>query len=343
MIKRASEGVIKEAAEMIKAGEVVAFPTETVYGLGANVFDADAVGKIFALKGRPADNPLIVHIGELEDLGRVAEITAFQKAGSRPAEAGLVMTVKKLADKFWPGPLTLVLPKRKEIPDAVSAGLDTVAVRMPANLVARALIKESGMPIAAPSANKSGRPSPTDASHVAEDFGDELFIIDDGKSKIGLESTVLDVTVSPPVILRSGAVTIEMLAEILPEVIMGGAFRTAPKSPGQKYRHYAPEAPLFLIPDNEKMMDDINILINENLDKKVGVLASKENSDKYKKAFVVIVIGSKNRPDLCAKNLFSSLRKFDKLGVDMIISESFSDDGVGRALMERLKKAANGN
>lgn len=327
---------IAKVAEIIKAGGVVAFPTETVYGLGANTFDAQAVKKIFALKGRPSDNPLIIHIGNLEDLGRVAELEIA-------SSVHLLAMANTLLKRFWPGPLTLVLPKKKEVPYEVTAGLETVAVRMPSHPVASHLIHLAGVPIAAPSANKSGRPSPTSAVHVAEDFGDELFILDGGKTKIGLESTVLDLTASPPVILRAGAVTLEMILDILPDVILGKGDAEAPKSPGMKYRHYAPKAKLILIGgEGERVIADIQYFINSHSDLKIGVLASREYAVRYSGARIVI-LGSRHRLDLCARNLFSKLREFDKLGVDVILAESFSEEGIGAALMERLKKASGSN
>jgi len=361
-IFKANKKNIAEAAEIIKAGGVVAFPTETVYGLGANAFDGRAVKKIFALKGRPVDNPLIVHIADLEDLRRVADTHLNERQGKiatesieiasgtrndRGLRSHLAMTIQKLADKFWPGPLTLIVPKNKNIPNEVSAGLKTVAVRMPDHPVALKLIKEAGVPIAAPSANISGRPSPTNARHVADDFGEELLILDGGKARVGLESTVLDLTVSPPDILRWGAVTAEMIGEVLPNIKQKNKKtnkqknnQEIPKAPGMKYRHYAPEAPLTIIEgQGRQMIMDIQDFIDSHPGKKIGVLASREYAKNYKDADVV-VLGLRKRPDLCAKNLFSSLRKFDKLGVDVILAENFPEAGIGAALMERLRKAA---
>jgi L-threonylcarbamoyladenylate synthase len=341
----ANEKTIAEAARIIRGGGVAAFPTETVYGLGANAYDAQAVAKIFALKGRPSDNPLIVHIAETGDLGKISKKLENKKTRKQEEIASsrsLLAMANALAKKFWPGPLTLVLPRNKKIPYEVTAGLETVAVRCPAHSVARDLIRAAGVPIAAPSANLSGRPSPTSAKHVAEDFGEELFILDGGEAEVGLESTVLDLTVDPPVILRRGAVTLEMLKEIIPDVAYAEKFSGAVKSPGQKYAHYAPRAPLFLARGSgEDMVQSIQRFILSRKNLKVGVLTVNEHADRYPRAFAVISLGPRRDLKLIARNLFTMLRKFDKLNVDVIISETFPKTDIGSAIMERLERASN--
>lgn len=361
-IFKANKKSITTAAQIIKAGGIAAFPTETVYGLGANAFDARAVRKIFALKGRPSDNPLIVHIADLEDLEKISNLqfpisnygnphlnSPPASRGSKEEEVITRSVIDKLTAAFWPGPLTLVLPKNKNIPNEVSAGLETVAVRMPSHRVARALIRAAGVPIAAPSANKSGCPSPTTAGHVADDFGEKLFILDGGPTEFGLESTVLDLTVDPPLILRLGAITLETIREILPEVVTRGddgnpstsSGNIIFKSPGMKYRHYAPRAPLFLARgENGAMVSDIQYFILSHNNLRVGVLTINEHADCFGEAAEVTSLGSRRNPEQLARNLFDSLRKFDKLNVDVIISETFSKVGIEAAIMERLEKAA---
>lgn len=332
-IVKADTNSIKQAAEIIKSGGVVAFPTETVYGLGANAYDRGAVKKIFELKGRPGDNPLIVHIAEVGDLYKISNIKYLISKE----------VIDKLIAKFWPGPLTLILPKNKNIPSEVSAGLNTVAVRMPRHPIALALIKEAGVPIAAPSANLSGKPSPTSATHVFDDFGDKILILDGGTTEVGLESTVLDLTVSLPVILRQGGVTYEDIRKVLPDIFYGLHLTGGKaKSPGMKYRHYAPKAKMFLAKaEDADAVDFINRFIVQNKDLKVGVLATDDYKNSYEGAFAVLSLGGRNDLDMCARNLFTTLRKFDSLNVDVIISEIFPEEGIGAAIMERIRKAAN--
>ncbi len=323
---------IARAATIIRAGGIVAFPTETVYGLGANAFDEEGVKKIFKAKGRPQDNPVIVHIADEKDLLRVA--------GDIPHVA------KKLIAKFWPGPLTLILPRNKNIPSIVSAGLDTVAVRMPDHAVAQALIKESGVPIAAPSANKSGRPSPTDASHVAHDFGAKLFILDGGKTNIGLESTVVDCTVSPPIILRRGGVTLEELRRVVKNIrTVGGGKIARAKSPGMKYRHYAPEAPLVIVPGvGPRLLRAVAALLQTSRARRIGILATDEHLPLYMRLHdartITLSLGSRRNMKACARRLFALLRKFDTLNVELIIAESVPEHGIGAAMMDRLRRAS---
>ncbi len=315
---------IKLAASIIKNGGLVAFPTETVYGLGANALDKKSVLKIFKVKGRPADNPLIVHIADKNEIYSLAK--------------KIPQVAKKLIDKFWPGPLTLVLEKKSIVPKEVSAGGKTVAIRMPNHKIALALIRAAGMPIAAPSANISGHPSPTTAQHVAEDFEDKIdLILDGGRTSVGVESTVVDMTVFPPVVLRQGGLSLENLKKIIPEITSRVKKRTGiAKSPGMKYRHYAPRAPLILAGKN------IQKFIDRQHDKKVGVLASKETASKYKGAFKIFILGSRKNPEECAWNLFTMLRRFDRFKVDIIIAEVFPEKGLFVAVMDRLRKASAG-
>lgn len=328
---------LAQAAEIIRAGGLVAFPTETVYGLGADALNEAAVRRIFIAKGRPADNPLIVHISSVNELDRLAAEIAPQ------AEA--------LMDAFWPGPLTLIFKKTRYVSAAVTAGLETVAVRMPSHPIALALIKQSGVSIAAPSANRSGKPSPTLAGHVAEDLRGRVdAIIDAGDAEVGLESTVLDMTVDPPAILRPGGITPDQLLMVLREVAVeplpdqkpDGA---KPKAPGMKYRHYAPRARLIVFEGGlenivSRIIETAGILTGEG--KKVGILSTEQTAERYK-ASLVIPVGDRNFPETIASNLFKSLRKFDEAGVDIILAEAVKSEGIGLAVMNRLKKAAGHN
>lgn len=323
---------IKIAAGILRSGGLVAFPTETVYGLGANALDAKAVEKIFQVKGRPADNPLIVHIADKEEVHRLAR--------QIPKKA------EKLMDKFWPGPLTLVLKKSKIVPKITTGRLETVAIRMPAHKIALALIKEARVPIAAPSANISGKPSPTSVEHVIQDLHGKIgAIIDAGKTKIGVESTVLDLTVNPPILLRPGGVTLEELKNILGKVkvhlgVKGAKLgRIIVKSPGMKYRHYAPNASIIVV---EGKYQDTKRKIQELVDKyrkerkKVGVITI-DKTHNYK-ADTVKFVG--NNSKAIAKNLFKTFREFDKEKIDVIIAEGVEEKGLGLAIMNRLRKAA---
>lgn len=322
------------AAEVIRTGGLVAFPTETVYGLGGDATNPDASRKIYEAKGRPSDNPLIVHIenfGQLEDI--VAEV---------PEEA------RRLAEKFWPGPLTMILNKNGVIPYETTGGLDTVAIRMPNHPVAQEFLKKSGCMIAAPSANTSGRPSPTRASHVWEDLQGRIdVILDGGEVGIGIESTIVDLTEDVPVILRPGFITIEMLTEVLGTVKMDPGIvdensKTPPKAPGMRYRHYAPKAELTLVEGQETMVvDEINRYTKEQMSsgKKVGIIATEETKDRYP-AGEVVSIGSRKDEAEVARHLYQVLRQFDERKVDVIYSESFPTAGVGQAIMNRLLKAA---
>ncbi|WP_449538076.1 L-threonylcarbamoyladenylate synthase [Ferdinandcohnia sp. Marseille-Q9671] len=320
---------IKEAATLLQANEVVAFPTETVYGLGANALSSEAVAKIYEAKGRPSDNPLIVHISTMGQLHRVAQDISDQ--------------AYRLIEKFWPGPLTLVLKKKENaVSEKVTAGLDTVAVRMPNHPVALALISASELPLAAPSANLSGKPSPTLAKHVADDLTGKIAgIIDGGATGVGLESTVVDCSGEVPVILRPGGITKEQLEDVCGVVEVDQALveeNHAPKSPGMKYKHYATQAPLFIVNGS---MEYIQSLVKEKQTEglRVGVLTTIERQDKYS-ADKVIACGSREQLETVANRLFDVLRVFDESSVDVIFSESFPSEGIGQAIMNRLTKAA---
>ncbi|WP_031514203.1 L-threonylcarbamoyladenylate synthase [Desulfofalx alkaliphila] len=325
---------IKEAGEIIRRGGLVAFPTETVYGLGANALDGRAVEKIFKAKGRPADNPLIVHICERQQMGQVA---VYHSPSAREL-------TEKLIDAFWPGPLTLVLPKTDAVPKEVTAGLDTVAVRMPNHPVALELIAAAGVPVAAPSANLSGSPSPTTAAHVMEDLRGRIQgVLDGGPADLGVESTVLDITAPVPTVLRPGGVTAEHLKQVIGQV-SHGAGAEKPRSPGLKYKHYSPKARLVLVEGDGDPVAPTQELISRHLKegKRVGVLASQENAPSYGGA-VVLKYGSRSDFAGAAATLYAALRQFDALGVDLIIAEGVAERGLGRAVMDRLRRAANGN
>ncbi len=328
--------IYQEAAEIIKQGGLVAFPTETVYGLGANGLEEAAAAKIYAAKGRPSDNPLILHIAEVKQLERIVK--------------QIPDAAKKMIQNYWPGPLTLVFEKADCVPYGTTGGLETVAVRMPNHIVAKRLIQESGVPIAAPSANLSGRPSPTKASHVAEDLLDRIdLILDGGSVGIGLESTIVDVTVTPPVILRPGYITKEMLTELLqeeisvdPALIQETETNLKPKAPGMKYRHYAPKAELIIVEGSSyQMAKKIEELAAKQAaqGKQVGIIGTKEFQNEYRTGFIKI-IGTRAQEETIAKNLYRILREFDESQVDIIYSEGFSSEHFGQAIMNRLLKAA---
>ncbi|MGN9019057.1 L-threonylcarbamoyladenylate synthase [Lachnospiraceae bacterium HCP1S3_C3] len=327
--------VMEEASQVLNRGGMVAFPTETVYGLGADALDEKASAKIYAAKGRPSDNPLIVHISDIEQLDKlVCEI---------PDNA------KKLMDAFWPGPMTLIFKKSGLVPDGTTGGLDTVAVRMPNHKAALELIRTSGVAIAAPSANTSGRPSPTTAAHVADDLSGKIdMIIDGGAVGIGIESTIVDVTSEIPMVLRPGYITMEMLEKVVGKVGIDKAITgpvspdVKPKAPGMKYKHYAPKAELTMFKGELKnVVEHINNLTDKNVKSgiKTGIIACEETKDMYK-AGEVLSIGSRNNEDTIAHNLYGVLRKFDDMNVDVIYGETFEDNRLGQAIMNRLLKAA---
>ena len=326
--------VLKEAGKVIREGGLVAFPTETVYGLGANALNGEAVRKIFKVKERPGDNPLIIHVADFNIDSFVEDI---------PEKA------KKMMEKFWPGPLTLLFKKSSSIPEDTTAGLDTVGVRMPSNIIAKELIKAAGVPIAAPSANISGRPSPTEMSRCVEDLSGKIeYILGGGKSEVGLESTIVDCTVNPPCVLRPGGITLEMLKEIDsdiyidPAVMAKPAEDLKPRAPGMKYRHYAPKAPLKIIQgDLQKTIAKINEIVQNYIDenKKVGIMATDETINEYPKGYV-LSLGSRKNMSSIGKSLFEVLRSFDDANVDVILSEAFEEIDFGVAVMNRLKKSA---
>lgn len=335
--KNINEIIIEKAAEIIKSGGIVVFPTETVYGLGANALNALAVKKVFIAKGRPQDNPLIVHVADMNFEKYVKDIP---------------LVAKKLMTRFWPGPMTIILSKSDLIPYETSAGLDSVGIRMPSNIVARRLILKSGVPIAAPSANTSGRPSPTDIERCIEDLDGKVdFIIGGQKCEVGLESTIIDCTVYPPCVLRPGGITMEMLKEIDeniyidPGVMKKPVDNLRPKAPGMKYRHYAPKAPVKIVEgDLQKTVAKINEIVQNYIEdnKTVGIMATDETLSRYSTG-IVISLGSRRDMSSICKNLFEVLRTFDDKNVDVIISEGFDESGLGTAVMNRLRKSAGFN
>lgn len=325
--------LIGQAAAVIQQGGLVAFPTETVYGLGANGLDGNAARGIFAAKGRPADNPLILHIADKADVEPLVKST--------PANAHALMQA------FWPGPLTVVLERSNIVPDAVTAGLDSVAIRLPRAVVARSLIQAAGVPIAAPSANASGRPSPTTAQAVLHDLDGKVdMILDGGPCDVGLESTVVDCTTPVPTLLRPGGITREMLLDVLGELEMDRNMAdqaVKPRSPGMKYTHYAPAAPLSLVEAPAQLRREIFGRIVESAlseGKRVGVVASSETLKHLPKEIIRADYGSCSDKNLIAVRLYDCLRRFDDIPVDIIFGEAVDEEGVGLAIMNRLRKAA---
>ena len=329
-----NQRILAECREILRNGGLVAFPTETVYGLGGNGLNPEASRKIYAAKGRPSDNPLILHIASEEELlPLVKEIPPF---------------AKKLMDAYWPGPMTLVFHKSPLVPEETTGGLDTVAVRMPSHPAAAAMIRAAGVPVAAPSANRSGRPSPTEAAHVAEDLMGRIdLILDGGPVEIGLESTIIDVTGEVPVILRPGYLSREEIAaltgdcDVDPAVYKKPDANLRPKAPGMKYRHYAPKAELTII---EGEAGQVAAVIRRRAEeaaaegKKVGILCASENTGLYE-GLAVKEAGRMNSGAI-AHNLYRCLREFDEENTDVIYSESFREDSLGAAVMNRLTKAA---
>ena len=343
---------ISEAAEILKQGGLVAFPTETVYGLGGNGLDKEAAKKIYAAKGRPSDNPLILHVSSIEEV--------------YPLVKALPEKAKKLMEAFWPGPLTLVLPKSDIVPKESTGGLETVALRSPENALTLALIRACGFPIAGPSANLSGRPSPTEAAHVLEDLGGRIEgILEDGAVGIGVESTIVDLSEDCPTLLRPGAITIEDLEAVLGEkvtidpTLLGKSMAEGftPKAPGMKYRHYAPKAEMLLFKKKEEEEDGLrsgqediakSILaygekeFSVSPERKIWILCGEDTASLYEGdgRFTVKILGRREEPLSMTHNLFRLLRQADEEGVEMILGECYSEEGVGFALMNRLKKAA---
>jgi len=327
------ERLVTKAGNIIKAGGLVAFPTETVYGLGGDALNPESSKKIYAAKGRPSDNPLIVHICRMEDLEIIADDISDK--------------ARMLMERFWPGPMTLIFKKKDIVPIETTGGLDTVAVRFPIHPTAKAFIKASGGFVAAPSANLSGRPSPTLAKYVIEDLKDRVdMIIDGGNIPIGLESTIVDMTQDIPMILRPGFVSKEMLTGVICDVatdptILDADCKERPKAPGMRYRHYAPKADMTIVRgDSERVVAKINEM-GQNIDGCV-VICVNEHSKMYPDLSVKTV-GSENDKDEIAANLYKLLRECDDENVRYILSESFSDEGIGAAVMNRLIKAAGHN
>jgi len=332
----ATPSAIAQAATLLRDGQIVAFPTETVYGLGADALRPEAVQRIFAAKGRPADNPLIVHVAEVADV--------------EPLVARIDARARLLMERFWPGPLTLVLPKAARVPNQVTAGLDTVAVRLPAHPVALALIRQAAKPIAAPSANRSGRPSPTVARHVYEDMDGRIpLILDGGACTVGVESTVLDLTEEAPVVLRPGGVTPEALRELLGEVRVDATAlaplkeEIAPRSPGMKYKHYAPDATVVIVSGTEEARAALARRLYDQAkatDERAVILAPAEHRSAYGPR-VFRALGRSGKPGEAAAQLFAALRELDAQGFQRIIAEAMETEGMGLAVMNRLCRAAS--
>lgn len=335
--KRIQDDILKEAGQVIKEGGLVAFPTETVYGLGGDALNRDSSGKIYKAKGRPSDNPLIVHISKMEDLALI--VKEIPEAAYR------------LAEEFWPGPLTMIFHKSDLVPKETTGGLNTVAVRMPSHPVAQKFIEYAGGYVAAPSANVSGRPSPTRAKYVIEDMDGKIDMILDGDGiEIGLESTIVDLTGQVPMILRPGYITLDMLEKVLGKVDMDKTIldlncKEPPKAPGMRYRHYAPKGHLTIVEGSgEKTVAAINELIRKAHAKgeKVGVIGTEETKNLYLGDSVKSV-GKRKDEEAIARALYTLLREFDDENVTVIYSESFSECHMGQAIMNRLLKAAGHN
>ena len=332
-VKSVSPESIKEAAQLIRKGELVGMPTETVYGLGANALDEEAVKKIFEAKGRPGDNPLIVHVSSLEEIP--------------PLVREIPDAAKRLMEAFWPGPMTLILPKSEKIPSCVSAGLDTVGIRLPASEAARDLIRESGCPIAAPSANRSGRPSPTTAQHVFEDMDGRIpMILDGGDSEVGVESSVIDATGEVPVILRPGGITPEMVEEVLGSVAVDEhvmsplAEGDIVRSPGMKYKHYAPKAKTVIF-DGKAENVIAAICARYDAAAAAGETPAILGFDEHDfGGRTRISLGSVKRPQEAAARLFAALRELDERGETVALCEAVEATGIGLAVMNRMGRAA---
>ena len=333
-VSSGDEERLMRAGEILRKGGLVAFPTETVYGLGGDALNPEASVKIYTAKGRPSDNPLIIHINKFADI--------YQIVKEMPEAA------VKIGKAFWPGPLTMILPKAEKVPYETTGGLNTVAVRFPSHPIARKLIEYGGGFVAAPSANASGKPSPTRAKHVVEDMDGRIeMIVDGGEVGIGLESTIIDMTVEPPRILRPGYITQEMLKQVLGEVgedvtMMRNDSGEAPRAPGMKYRHYAPSGSLVIVEgEPQQVADYINARAAQDskAGERTGILGTREQLEQYH-ADVIKCIGSREEEEAVARNLFAVLREFDEEKVTKIYSESFPAQGLGQAVMNRLLKAA---
>ena len=331
LLLKNTEEDIKTAAELLKNGGVVGIPTETVYGLAADALNPEAVKKIFKAKGRPGDNPLIVHICDFSDIERLNLVTKIPD------------TAKKLADAFWPGPLTMIMKKSDVIPNEVSAGLDTVAIRFPSHKTAQAIIRESGTVLAAPSANISGSPSPTTAQHVMNDMDGKIAaILDGGACGVGVESTVITLALERPRLLRPGGITLEQLRSVLGKVDVDRALYekigddVKVSAPGMKYRHYAPKAPVTVVRGDP---DKTAAYIAAHLGEQTGVMCFDEYRDRFP-GCVVECFGSKADLGTQAREVFDRLRAFDDTGVQQIWAQCPSDEGLGLAVANRIKKAA---
>ncbi len=341
---QADDTAINTAARIIREGGLVAFPTETVYGLGADSFNEAALKNIYRAKNRPSDNPLILHI--------------YEKAQAFSVCDGFPEAAERLTEAYWPGPLTVILKKKPGLPGFVSSGLNTISLRLPENTIARRLIKASGTPISAPSANSSGKPSPTRASHVLYDLGGKIdMILDGGACDYGLESTIVDFTGDVPCLLRPGSITREMITDVIGEIqldssVIGSA--EPPRAPGMKYTHYSPLADVTVfMGEATAVADEITSRLRGArlgnpvyAGKKLGVMATEQTKERYAEFgadVLVLVVGDRNRPASVAANLFKILRNFDYYGVDVVFAEGFAEDGEGLAIMNRLKKAAGNN
>lgn len=328
--ERPDPALVDEAARLLRAGGLVAFPTETVYGLGAHALNPQAVRGIFAAKERPADNPLIVHVSD--------EATGFALVNQPPPAAFA------LAQAFWPGPLTLVLESKGSVPPETTAGLSTVALRVPDHPVALALLAAAGIPVAAPSANRSGRPSPTRAEHVLADLEGRVdAILDGGETGIGVESTVIDLTAAPPLILRPGGVTREQIERVIGPVAEGdgGQSSGAPRSPGLKYRHYAPRARAIVVNGRPERVAEAVLRAAEQRPGRVAFLLTDETIAALRRRVPhVFGLGSKSAPEEAARRLYHGLRAMDRSGIDAIVIEGYDEKGIGRALMDRMRRAA---
>lgn len=318
--------IITSAAEVLRSGGLVAFPTETVYGLGADAYNPGAVAKVFKAKGRPTDNPLIVHIASIEQLYELGK--------------SISSTAERLAREFWPGPLTLVVRRHNIVPDIVTANLETVAVRMPNHAVPLALVKNLQKPIVGPSANLSGRPSPTLAQHVYDDLNGIIeMILDAGPTIIGVESTVVDTTTTPPTILRLGGLTIEQLSEVLGNIHTAKSIEALRRSPGTRHRHYAPQAKVILIPEGntDEAIHLTNLYTMQG--KKVGAIFHSIQRTEFSQNKFFCYLPSDIQT--ISRQIFNALRTLDSQGVDVILVETVSEKGLGAAVMDRLRRAAD--
>jgi len=331
-----SQEVIQKAANILRQGGLVAFPTETVYGLGGNGLDKEVCKKIYAAKGRPSDNPLILHISQISEL--------------RPIVKEIPPMAEKIMEAFWPGPITLIFKKADCVPLEITGGFDTVAVRFPSHPTACAIIHQAGFPIAAPSANSSGKPSPTRASHVEYDLGGKIdMIVDGGPTEVGLESTIIDVSGERAMLLRPGVITREMIEDVIGDILVDPAVTAkpeqnlVPKAPGMKYTHYSPKAMVLLVKGSSRdaVAEKINAMAKESEEagKTVGIMATEQTKALYSYG-TILSVGDREKPETIGANLFNLLRKFDYLGIDVIYSEVFEETGEGMAIMNRLNKAA---